>query len=108
VSNKTSEQLLESFEEKPFPMDYSECPPFKGGGNSEFAMLPPEKETEIIAFYNRIIVKEIPINTLYQIYSLTGQLIQTGTTNPDISTAQLSKGIYILRLENGKAFKFVK
>jgi len=52
--------------------------------------------------------KEIPTNTNYQIYSVTGQLIQAGATTPDISTAQLSKGIYILRLENGKAFKFVK
>ena len=47
-------------------------------------------------------------NTHYQIYTITGQLIQTGTANPNISTAQLSKGIYILRLENGKAFKFLK
>jgi len=29
-------------------------------------------------------------------------------TFDDISTAQLSKGIYILRLETGKAYKFVK
>ena len=47
-------------------------------------------------------------NTNYQIYSVIGQLIQTGTTAPDISTAQLGKGVYILRLENGKTFKFVK
>jgi len=43
-----------------------------------------------------------------QIYSITGQLVQTGTTNPEISTAQLTKGMYILRLENKKAIKFVK
>ena len=54
------------------------------------------------------VIKDIPQNTHYQIYTITGQLIQAGATNPDISTAQLSKGIYILRLENGKAFKFVK
>ncbi|MDR2970689.1 MAG: T9SS type A sorting domain-containing protein [Bacteroidales bacterium] len=48
------------------------------------------------------------MNTHYQIYTITGQVVQTGITTPDISTAQLNKGIYILRLENGKVFKFVK
>jgi hypothetical protein len=67
-----------------------------------------EIESEITTFYNRITVKDTPSGTNYQIYSVTGQLIQTGTTTPDISTALLSKGMYILRLENGKAFKFVK
>ena len=35
-------------------------------------------------------------------------LLQTGANGHDISTVQLSKGIYILRLENGKVVKFVK
>jgi len=91
-----------------YSMNYYECSPFKGGSAPEFAMTPPEKESEITTFYDRISVKDTPINTFYQIYSITGQLIQTGTTNPEISTAQLTKGMYILRLETGKAFKFVK
>jgi hypothetical protein len=87
---------------------YDECYPFKGGKTPEFAMPLPENETDIINYYDRITVKDTPSDTKYQIYSMTGQLIQTGTTNPDISTEQLTKGIYFLRLENGKAFKFVK
>jgi len=87
---------------------YDHCFPFKGEEPApEFAMS-VENENEITTFHDRIIVKDIPVNTHYQIYSVTGQLIQTGTTTPYISTAQLSKGLYILRLENGKAFKFVK
>jgi hypothetical protein len=90
-------------------MVYYACTPFKGGeDDSEFSLLPPEKESEIATFYDRITVKDTPNGTKYHIYSVTGQLIQTGTTNPDISTAQLSKGMYILRLETGKAFKFIK
>ena len=71
-------------------------------------LAPPHNETEIITFYDHITLKDTPTNTNYQIYNIMGQMIQAGTTNPDISTAQLIKGIYILRLENGKAFKFVK
>jgi len=84
------------------------CTPFKGGNAPEYTMQKSENETEITNFDDRIIVQDTPANTFYQIYTVTGQLIQTGTTNPDISTAQLTKGIYILRLETGKAFKFVK
>jgi hypothetical protein len=85
------------------------CAPFKGGATPEFAMPSQENGIEIITFYDYIKVKDAPINTSYQIYTVHGQLVQTGTTlSPDISTAQLCKGIYILRLENGKAFKFVK
>jgi len=54
------------------------------------------------------VIKDIPQNTHYQIYTITGQLISSGVATSNISTAQLGKGIYILRLENGKAFKFVK
>ena len=68
----------------------------------------PEDESDIIVFQDRIFLKDVPSNTNYQIYSVIGQLIQTGTTTPDISTAQFGKGVYILRLENGKTFKFVK
>ena len=87
---------------------YYECYPFKGGGTPEFSMPLPAIKSEIITFYDRITVKDTPANTKYQIFSITGQLIQTGSTVPEISTAQLSKGMYILRLENGKAYKFVK
>jgi hypothetical protein len=85
-----------------------ECPIFKGEAPAPELIMAPEKESEIITFYDRITVKDTPTNTKYQIFSIQGQLIQSGATNPDISTAQLSKGIYILRLENGKAFKFLK
>jgi len=47
-------------------------------------------------------------STNYQIYNVFGQLMQYGTTTSGISTAQLPQGVYILRLENGKSFKFVK
>jgi len=93
----------------PVPMIYNYCDPFKGSDDApEFSMTPPENESEITNSYDRIAVKDTPSGTNYQIYSVTGQLIQSGTTNPDISTAQLSRGMYILRLETGKAFKFVK
>ena len=82
--------------------------PFKGDEFPVFSISASENESEVITFHDRITVKDIPLNTNYQIYSVSGQLIQTGSTNPDISTAQLSKGMYILRIENGKAFKFVK
>ena len=81
---------------------------FPKGATAPELIMPVEYESEITTYYDRITVKDIPINTNYQIYTVTGQLIQAGATTPDISTAQLSKGIYILRLENGKAFKFVK
>ena len=86
---------------------YERCFPFKGEDAPELIMS-IENESKITTFNNRITVKDTPTNTNYQIYTITGQLIQTGATNPDISTAQLSKGLYILRLENGKALKFVK
>jgi len=67
-----------------------------------------EDENEITIFYDYIIVKDTPTNISYQIYSITGQLLLTGVTTPNISTKQLNKGIYILRFENGKVLKFVK
>ena len=81
-----------------------ECHPFKG----ETAPKSTPAETEITASPDRITIKDAPANTKYQIYNTIGQLIQTGATNPDISTANLNKGVYILRLENGKTVKFVK
>jgi len=84
------------------------CLPLKGAPASEYAMPSPEDESDIIVLQDRITLKDVPSNTNYQIYSVIGQLIQTGTTTPDISTAQLGKGVYILRLEDGKTFKFVK
>jgi hypothetical protein len=84
------------------------CPPFKGAEPAPELIMPTENGSEIITFYDRITVKDTPTNTHYQIYTITGQLLQTGATTPDISTVQLSKGIYILRLENGKTFKFMK
>jgi len=99
-----------SFNWQPYPMLFSHlCDVLKGSDyTSEFALPAPEIESEITNFYDRITVKDIPTGTNYQIFSVTGQLIQTGTTNPEIYTAQLAKGMYILRLETGKAFKFVK
>jgi hypothetical protein len=110
---------LQSFDTKPitayfhesdqyllFVYDY--CGELKGGLSPEFSMQSPESESEIIICYDRITVKDTPAGTKYQIYSITGQLIQTGNTNSDISTTQLTKGMYILRLEDGKAFKFIK
>jgi len=55
---------------------------------------------------NTVLIISSDLNVLP--IAFTGQLLQFGTTNPDISTAQLSKGMYILRLENGKVYKFVK
>ncbi|MCL2511578.1 MAG: T9SS type A sorting domain-containing protein [Bacteroidales bacterium] len=97
---------------EPYPsteeeMDATYCLPFKGG-EPALKSMPSEDESEIIAFPDRIVLSDIPANTNYQIYNVIGQLIQTGVTTPDISTASLGKGVYILRLENGKAFKFVK
>ena len=80
----------------------------KGGDPTPELVIPAETETEITAFPDRITIKDAPANTKYQIYNTIGQLIQTGATNPDISTANLNKGVYILRLENGKTVKFVR
>ena len=96
---ESEENILES---------YGYCGELKGSKSPQFSMQTIEKESEIATFYDRITVKYTPSGTNYQIFSVTGQLIQTGTTNPDISISQLSKGMYILRLETGKAFKFVK
>ena len=90
-----------------YQLYYDECL-LKGGVPASELVMQVEDESEIITFYDYITVKDAKSNTNYQIFSITGQLIQTGTTNPDISTANLSKGFYILRLENGKAYKFVK
>jgi len=103
------EQTVEPFISHFCSMDLiGYCDPFKKVSPPDFAMQSSNIESEITNFYDRIIVKAIPTGTIYHIYSVTGQLLQTGTTNPDISTAQLAKGMYILRLENGKAFKFIK
>jgi len=91
-----------------YSMNYDICPPFRVVESAPEWTMPAEQESEITTFYDRITIKDISANTHYQIYSATGQLLQTGTTTSDISTAQLSKGFYILRLENGKVYKFVK
>jgi len=88
-------------------METTYCLPFKEG-DFDLKTMPAETETEITAFPDRITIKDAPANTNYQIYNTIGQLIQTGATNPDISTANLNKGVYILRLENGKTVKFVR
>jgi len=87
---------------------YNDCPPFKGEEPALKSVISAENESEIVTSYDRITLKDIPANTGYQIYNTIGQLISTGVTTPDISTASLSKGVYILRLESGKTFKFVK
>jgi hypothetical protein len=108
IPRKSLPRILD-FYNSPIEMPvYKECLPFKGNEAPDFVIPSPKNETEITNFYDRITVKDTPSGTNYQIFSVTGQLIQTGTTNPDISTAQLTKGMYILRLEDGKAVKFVK
>ena len=103
------EQHIVNFNRDFIPLyAYYDCPLFKEEEPEPDLVMPFEPENEIITYYDRITVKDTPENTRYQIYSITGQLLQTGATHPDISTAQLSKGIYILRLENGKVVKFVK
>ena len=92
-----------------YSMDYYfPCTPFKVVEPAPELAMPAEQESEITTYNDHITVKDISTHTHYQIYSATGQLLQTGVTTSDISTTQLSKGLYILRLENGKAFKFVK
>jgi hypothetical protein len=103
-----SEHNYNTFSGYPYLMNYDICPPFKGIEPAPELLMPAEQESEITIFYDRITIKDISENTHYQIYSATGQLLQTGFTTSDISTAQLSKGLYILRLENGKSYKFVK
>jgi len=98
---------FDSFVPKLPNLTYDDCPPFKGG-EPALKSMPIEDESEIIALPDRITLSDIPANTNYQIYNTIGQLIQTGVTTPDISTVNLNKGVYILRLENGKSFKFVK
>jgi hypothetical protein len=97
-----------SFHSIEYPTYSTDCLPFKDEAPDTELVMPFEDESEIITYYDRITVKDTPENTRYQIYSITGQLLQIGATGTDISTAQLSKGIYILRLENGKVVKFVK
>jgi len=91
-----------------YQTNYTDCQPFKKEEPAPELLMSVEDESEIITFYDRITIKDTPPNTNYQIYTITGQLLQTGAATPDISTALLSKGFYILRLENGKTFKFVK
>lgn len=40
-------------------------------------LLMPIKEASITTYNNHIIVKDLPNNTAYQIYTITGQLLQT-------------------------------
>jgi len=108
TSYSPSESTLHLIPSSDYETYSIKCEPFKGEDPAPELIKPFEDEGEITTYYDRITVKDTPTNTHYQIYTITGQLIQTGTTNPDIFTAELSKGIYILRLENGKAFKFVK
>ena len=106
--NPFSEHKLETSTQNSTLTVFDDCLPFKGEELEPELVMPKEDESEIITYYDRITVKDTPSNTPYQIYSITGQLLQTGVTTPDISTANLSKGFYVLRLENGKAFRFVK
>jgi len=100
--------LLHNLPSSVYETYYTECRPFKEEDTAPKLVMPAEDENAITTFYDRITIKDTPSNTKYQIYSVLGQLLQTGATNPDISTLSLSNGIYILQLENGKAFKFVK
>ena len=89
-----------------FNLDYEYKCNFKSAEASEDFALPTKEESEIITYPDRITVNTPNIG--YQIYTVTGQLIQSGVATLDISTAQLNKGVYILRLENGKTLKVVK
>jgi len=89
----------------PFIYDY--CIGLKKGESYEKEMQ-DKNEIEIVTFPDYITVINASSHTDYQIYNVVGQLMQAGITNSDISTVQLSKGVYILRLESGKTFKFVK
>jgi hypothetical protein len=46
----------------------------------------------------------------YTIYSILGTEVSTGTidNNEDIETANLTKGLYFLKFNNGIALKFIK
>jgi len=98
--------FYESFEY--FFVTNDHCGDLKGSKNLKSILLSSEKEIEIITFPDHITVINAASNTDYQVYNVVGQLVQIGTTNSDISTTKLNKGVYILRLENGKTFKFVK
>jgi len=106
--NPFSDPYVDNLEPHPYILVRDECGEFKGGDPVLKSVMPAENESEIATSYDRITLKDVPASTGYQIYTIQGQLVQTGTTNPDISTASLSKGVYILRLESGKTFKFVK
>jgi hypothetical protein len=103
-----SQHDWETFQSYAYPTFSTDCLPFKGETPAPELVMPAENESEVTTFHDRITVKDIPMNTTYQIYNVVGQLISTGVTTPDISTASLNKGVYILRLETGKTFKFVK
>lgn len=64
----------------------------------------PNPATDVLNISN---LKEA---TPYVIYSIEGKKILTGTLNSKqkISLANLSKGIYMLKIENMEAMKFVK
>jgi hypothetical protein len=84
------------------------CPDFTKEGNKPDFAEKDEKESKIATNFDYISLKDYPSGTNYQLYSITGQLIQTGITKPNISIANLNKGIYFLRLENGDVHKFIK
>jgi len=44
----------------------------------------------------------------FQIYSSTGELIKTGTTENQLDITELKNGLYILIIENSTVFKFTK
>jgi hypothetical protein len=98
-----------SFETRVLTMPYEYiCREFSEEETSPDFILPFEKESDITTSYDYISVKNLSINTAYQIFAITGQLLQSGFSSPNISTTNLCKGIYILRLENGETYKFVK
>jgi len=87
------------------PMDYHyNCDILK----RDEAQFVSEDEIGIVTLSDLIKVTNLTATSDYQIYNVLGQLMQAGITSSDISTTQLPKGVYILRLENGKTFKFVK
>lgn len=78
-----------------------------GLGQSDFATaikLYPNPAQSFIRVTN--LLEETP----YSIYTITGAKVATGTckSDVDISVEDLSSGVYLMKLNNGKTLKFIK
>jgi hypothetical protein len=77
VPKDFSHRVYNTFLKQPYLMDYDGCDPFRGSALAPELVMPVEQESEITTFYDHITVKDTPVNTNYQIFSIQGQLIQT-------------------------------